>query len=350
MFADPIAREGSLWAYRFYPADRDRRALIPTSEEALRWDPAFWGPGDTLVWHIARDGGWELRFDQPEEALPFVAEALSYWSDVSTADIVWRVEGVAGTGRGRDGRNTVLVDPDASGAYASHWLTWHPRLGWRIKECDVGIGPWFLERLGREDPSFVPPAPNATFGMMAMVHEFGHCIGLAHHAATPAVQRFWTMRRGDYRESSVWGDGSIMGSGGEVGARYVTEDDAVGASLLRPARGWLQTTGSVSGELRLADEPAAFSVVGLVRKVGGTGRGAYTVFSDEEGHFRLDGVAPGDYFLHVYPMIQYRAHPRLVRAAPPPLFDEILVPRPIRVHAGKESAAPEFLLRGERAP
>ena len=43
---------------------------------------------------VARDADWSVRFDQAEDALPFVAQALETWAQAPNADIRWRVEGV----------------------------------------------------------------------------------------------------------------------------------------------------------------------------------------------------------------------------------------------------------------
>lgn len=334
-------------SYRFYPRNflPGRTSLIPHAEAAQRWNASAWGPRETLAWHVADDPDWSIRFDRAEEVFPFVREALAEWSSIPTADIRWELRGLTTGENQRDGRNTVFVDPDFGGAYASIWTT-----GSGVEECDVALGEWFLTRLGAEDPDLIPPAAPATFGMMALVHEFGHCIGFSHSAATPAVQKFWTRHQQGYRNSRVWSDGSIMGSGGEVGDRYIVEDDAVGASLLRPAPGWIETTGSVSGALELDGAPVAFAIASLIRDDQGSARHAFSVFSDEQGEFRFEGVRPGQYYLFVYPMLQYGAHSALVATTTPALFRDLLLPNPIHVQAGAETAVRIPPLRRGRAP
>ena len=43
---------------------------------------------------MEEDPGWSATFANAEEAVPFVAKAVSAWSGVSTANINWRIGGV----------------------------------------------------------------------------------------------------------------------------------------------------------------------------------------------------------------------------------------------------------------
>ena len=332
---------GSAAAYRFYG---NGQTSIPSWDGTPgRFHPGAWGPGETLVWHVADDPEWSLGFRSPEQVVPVVARALAEWSRIATADIEWRVEGLAedigNEGYGKlDGKNMVFVDPPYGGAYGRQWHQWDSRYGWRAVECDVGIGDWFVEALGNGEYFDI------------LVHEIGHCLGLAHAATTPAVGQLWRRDSGFvFRNSAVWDDGSIMSGGGSIGPALLSEDDEIGASLLRPARGWLRTTGRVSGTLRLNGAPVAYAIVALLRNEDGMARGAFSVFSDEAGDFLLEGVRPGEYYLHVYPLLSYGAHPGLLEGLAP-LFDDAFLPRPIRVAAGGESGGHVVNLRRGRDP
>ena len=80
-------------AYRFY--DNGGLDFIVGSDQALRWSEDAWGQGRTLVWEIEDGEDWSLLFDSAEDMRPLLDEALGIWSGIETADISWRVSGVA---------------------------------------------------------------------------------------------------------------------------------------------------------------------------------------------------------------------------------------------------------------
>ena len=120
---------GRVGAYRFFPEgifiDREGR-LIVGSEDAPRWSPDVWGPGETLVWEIAPD--MEVVFREMG-MLPLIEPALAVWSDLPSAAISWRVSGVgdevdeaakidADTDSKKDGRNTIFLNIAGPGELA----------------------------------------------------------------------------------------------------------------------------------------------------------------------------------------------------------------------------------------
>lgn len=132
----------------------------------------------------------------------------------------------------------------------------------------------------------------------------------------------------------------------------LTEDDAIGASLLRPAREWLRTPGGISGRVAHDGDPAAFVSVHVLRNEGGTARPSVQVFTDEAGEFLAEGLAPGEYLLWVHPMLAQHAHPTLLDAGD--LFlnlDDTLDTMPVVVRADEATEAGEFTLaRGRVVP
>ena len=255
--------------YRF----RGESSRTPRVQEADRWHPEVWGPGDSLVWHVLDGPGWNPHFADATEALPRVVAAAQTWSGIATADIRWRVDGIVdGQGDAMDGRNVVVAlpadieDDIGSAGYARHWYGWNPgRQRWEQEECDVVLGPPLVELMkDTEDP-------NSLYGLR---HEFGHCLGLEHATRTPTVL--------SGTPSSVWYEGPVMSFLWTV-QDDLTEDDAVGVSLLRPARGWVRTTGSISGKVILDGQPARFVSVVVLRNEGGRARPSLQVFTDEAG-------------------------------------------------------------------
>ena len=159
---------------------------------AQRWNPAVWGPGETLEWVIAAEPGWTSPWVEegtggtgavrdPEEALPIIAEGLAAWSNIETADIRWEVTGAENVeGYVRDGRNTVVVrvTPGILGA----GKPWARRVNgeWMVEECDVLMSPLVVEDMLAGD----------IFHLGSLVHEFGHCLNLQHSAAYGDMARF----------------------------------------------------------------------------------------------------------------------------------------------------------------
>ena len=109
----------------------------------------------------------------------------------------------------------------------------------------------------------------------------------------------------------------------------------VGASLLRPARGWQRGTGGITGEVLLDGEPLPFAHVWAFGD--GTGRGlpnAVGSFSAADGRFLIEGLSPGVYTLWVASMVERSAHFDLVGRGSPIDLAETLRPFPVRVSAG----------------
>ena len=320
------------WGYRFYPSsDGDSRA--PTSDAALRWSSAVWGPGDTLVWHVVDDPLWQPHFSGAEEALPLVRESLDTWARIASAEVRWRVDGVLSREPAhRDGRNTVSVEASVEArdyfAVARRWSTRRRGGPWEMEECDVVIYPVYVESLteGHEH------------GLRVLIHEFGHCLGLAHAATPPRIP--WNRR---WTASSVWPTNPVMSYSRGID-NALTEDDVIGASLLRPARGWPRTTGSISGRVMLDGQPARFVSVDVLRNDGGRARPSLQVFTGEDGGFVAEGLAPGEYLVWIHPMLQLTAHRGLIGAGAAMNARDLLLARRHAVRAGQETAAGEFTL------
>ena len=127
----------------------------------------------------------------------------------------------------------------------------------------------------------------------------------------------------------------------------LSRDDIVGASLLRPAAGWRESTGSVSGILHLAGEPMPYAQVWALPAGAQALKDRVGAFSDASGEFHLEGLAPEHYALWVQPIHILDAHRHL---APKTLLnlDEAVSGGLVRVVAGSAVEGVEITLRQGR--
>ncbi|MXX23418.1 MAG: carboxypeptidase regulatory-like domain-containing protein [Rhodospirillales bacterium] len=366
MFAFAFFDSGE--AYRFFSANTNRYGRVVTTENAARWRHTAWRPGDTLVWTLDTSADWSLWFGSSAGARPALEKALAAWSDIPNADISWELADEAASDYGATGprdrtRNWVSIDP--IGEFGGQARMWWGRAGaeWQIDQCTIVGGSrlaeeppdWFKE-LEEDDPERMYPA----LGMW--IHEFGHCLGL-HHSQRLPTRRLPVRRDSDtaggrpdwYRvmQSDAWVADPQMSYGwSDFGLEHpVTADDAAGARLLRPGRGWLRTTGAISGSLVMEGRPARYVHVWAFPADAMTGVGQPSpvgVFSDREGNFLIEGLAPGEYVLWVSPMTERPAHFWVAGQAGPSVADETVVPYPVRVTAGSVTESISIALRRGR--
>lgn len=114
---------------------------------------------------------------------------------------------------------------------------------------------------------------------VTMVHEFGHTLGLQHTLTSGVMSTLWT---------------SAASKATPLGV-----DDIAGISLLYPADGYLETTGSISGRVSLVGSGglSLASVVAL-----SPSNPAISILTNPDGSYRMDGVPPGQYFVYAHPL------------------------------------------------
>ncbi len=266
-------------AYRFYP-DHDTVAA-PVAADAMRWDPAVWGPGQTLEFFLAVDDpGWDAAGVSPEQARGPIERALSRWATVPGADIRWRIGGVVSTGGPvRDGENTVTVNehPAVGFSFVHWWVEGNAESGERLVECDLVLDQHRAADLSGADAQAI------------VAHEFGHCLGLDHTWASNTWSAW--LRDGP----DLWGGAPIMSYGERDTA--LLPDDMTGARLLRPdLAGTRNDDGSIAGEVTVRGDPAAYVYV-VASPTFGSERQGVGAFTDDRGRFEIEGLRPGGYRL-----------------------------------------------------
>ena len=289
-------------AYVLY--DNGARDYVVGSDQAIRWSAEAWGPGSTLAWRIEDGPDYALLqglVDSAADFTPFLEEALARWAGIPTADISWRLRGIeerSAESRFGDSRNSVFFDAESriEGA-AAWWVRNHLRGAWEITECDIGIY-WLHE--WEVDADWVK-----NFMPSLFAQELRHCLGLGRAAEFAASRELRVSSSSEdfaYRGSAPWS------------WQPLPPDDRVGASLLRPRAGWIETTGSLSGVLKSDGEPVAYAHVWALRRSADGMRDPVGVFANAEGEFLIEGLPPGDYALWAHPIRERWRHQPLIES------------------------------------
>lgn len=339
---------GSVEAYRLSFRSSSR---IPVAENAPRWSPEVWGPGETLVWEIAPDPGWELYFGSAEAVLPYVERALNAWSGIPTADISWSVIlGEELEARG-DGRNTISLKMDFDNAYGSLQGERGPTAAdasYEWLECDIGMGDGIFaipEHMAPDDIEGYLEVRRGTF-VYGLVHELGHCVGLAH-ADILAINPQWGYQGLGIAHPR---DPAMSYGRGLEEPEALAADDRVGASLLRPSGRWAAESGAVSGVVSVDGEPVPYAHVWALPFGPAPLRDRIGAFTNRDGVFLLEGLEPGDYAFWAHPIGDHDANSDLMREGA--VFWDItdtVVGRLTRVRAGATTANVDISLRRGRA-
>ena len=332
------------------------------------WHPSVWPPGDTLVFYLSTVNWPEDARMTPEEVKDLLSEMLAEWSDISTADMLLRVDGPVDLEPGRDGKNIFFLNPGSvhGGGVPTYWSD---RIdGVRgIVEVDHELGlpenvVWWTK--GQYDQSPWLYVANA-MGM----HPLGHTFGLGHSAAFPVARScppptygvddcgpvdgdsgYWR------RVSGAWPLDPIMSYGissilsWTADGRTLRLDDKVGASLLRPRPGWLATVGTIAGSVRAEDGwPVSHVHIWAVRPSDDGTVDGVGAFADRDGNFEIRGLPPGDWFLVAHPDLEWLANPGFYYDQQGELLDEMLL-YPVRAQAGQTADGIEITMsRGRSA-
>ena len=215
---------------------------------------------------------WEEHGTDVRELAVLVEESVRAWTSIETTDLDLRFA----LFQSEDASGRIPVQANEFGTFAAQ--TSSAPQG-PIESCVLHLGPG----IGRRSPTDIKNT---------VIHELGHCLGLSH---TPV----FVPRVHNYRSPPVWRVDPTM-SYGRYGEGTITLDDSIGISLLWPRPGWIETTGSIQGQVLKEDVGVAFVTVIATRLHGdGTMADSVGVLTDKDGGFEIRGLPPGDYTLLV---------------------------------------------------
>ena len=179
-----------------------------------------------------------------------------------------------------------------------------------------------------------------------VMHDVGHCLGLAHSAMNPTwLARPETMDypEGHFPEGVTSLQPNPRMSYGTIRTVTLELDDEVGASLLYPAPGFLDSRGSLTGRVVLASgEPAPFVYVTSIMYTAEGALFGPGAFTDSWGQFLLEGLEPGFRHFWIRPLHQLLAHSFIGEAAAAGTLELQHEQRWLEIRAGETTRAPDI--------
>lgn len=275
------------------------------------------------------------------------------WTEIETADLEILLEEetvAADAGRMGDGINTIgfsSLDIVAGGPFATADVQYTRG---RVTGCDIHLSPDYLEGRSLDAPTAFEELLD--YLARTVMHEVGHCLGLAHSAMNPT----WLARPGAVeRPPGHFPDGvtSLQPhprmSYGTIRTVVLEPDDAVGASLLYPAPGFVESRGALTGRVLLASgQPAPFVYVQSVTYAADGAVFGAGAFTDSWGQFLLEGLEPGFRHFWIRPLHQILAHSFIADAAAAGSLELQHEQRWFEIRRGEITRAPDIAVHPAR--
>ncbi len=295
LVTDPVG------AYRFW--ERNQFDLV-TSAGAVKWeDDAL-----PIRFQILENDDFPAILSE-EIWRSGIRNGFAAWNDVATSRVRLLLQNTglpSDRSPDRNGINTIGFNASGDWAGAFAMLVFE---GNSIVECDITVSPTSWNRL----PDDIGAEELLARTRRLTLHEVGHCLGLGHSAANP-MWRAWPEAPTRWDPSVTGGDAPEgvrtlfpnpkMAYANSYGYPGLTPDDVAGISLLYPATGFLEGTGTVRGRIVFSDgSPASFAVVTSVEAgIPHHPFGPHT-FTDAHGQFVLEGLRPGRTMLWIHPYL-----------------------------------------------
>jgi uncharacterized protein (TIGR03437 family) len=231
-----------------------------------------------VVYNLNPAGSADVPFAQVETAL---ADSFRTWEDLPNCTIGFtRGENRSETGGGNDGifqiywleNSTVDDGLDITGALAVTRLSVFS--GGEISDVSLVFN-------GNQYQWATDGSANRIDIAEVATHEIGHAIGLSHSPLGAATMFPRT------------GNGSLRN-------RTLSTDDEIGASVIYPANGYLNSSAALHGFVR--DQSGAPLFGANVVVTDGNGNAVATALSQRDGGYRIQGLPPGSYTAFAEPI------------------------------------------------
>jgi YVTN family beta-propeller protein len=242
--------------------------------------------GNTLSYKINADGD-PLINDGSD--LTAIRNGFRHWNDVTTSTLLFVDAGtttqkIAVSGDG----NSIVTFTDDQFPFPPFVLAVS------AKTIQVGTSPG-TATITDADIIFNPAYSNGSeysfgtdtkYGLYdiesIVAHESGHCVGLVH-SGVPSATMFFVLQQG-------------------TGARTLTHDDEAWVSRLYPEQTFLNSFGTISGQVVDGYHQPNGVAGALVLAIGTTNSDSIHAYSDGDGLYSVPGLSPGNYKLYIHPL------------------------------------------------